>query len=163
MSAVDFQQWATPDLVMKLGGRAFTVQPPSVEAAKQCLAAAVYAEAAIFGGEVPDEVQEIVEELKGDTDDHPGLREAYSEMIEAGVDEHTIARMGTYSIFFWARGKRYADGLAALLWMPRDLGAKAAGGASPKGSRPPRTGRRTGSASRTDKAGSRPTGKSRKR
>lgn len=132
MSAVDFGQWAAPDLEITLGGRTFTVSPPCVADARKVLAAAVRGEVnlGLVKGEIPDEVQQVLLAIK--PDEHPALGRAYGEMVDAGIDAHTIDRVGYYAVFYWARGKRYADDLATILWAPRDLGAEQEADASPK-------------------------------
>jgi hypothetical protein len=54
-------------------------------------------------------------------------------MVANKVPAATIDRVTYYAVFYWARGKEYADTLAKLLWMPRDLTPGIAGGAAPKG------------------------------
>jgi hypothetical protein len=132
MSAVDFGQWAAPDLVLTFGGATFTVSPPCVADAKKVLAAAVRGEVnlGLVKGEIPDEIQEILVSIR--PDEHPALGKAYDEMVAAGVPAVTIDRMGYYAVFYWARGKKYADALGALLWMPRAIGEQAGADASPK-------------------------------
>lgn len=134
MSAVDFEEWAAPDLVLTYGGRTYSVRPPSVEAAKQIIAAAVRGEVrlGLVRGEIPDEVHTILDTI-GDT--HPALGDAYEQMVADGVPKATIDRMAYYAVFFWARGKSYADKLATILWMPRATeNASSGGDASPKDS-----------------------------
>lgn len=162
MSAVDFGQWAAPDLEITLGGRTFMVSPPCVADARKVIAAAVRGEVnlGIVTGSIPDEVQEVLLSIK--PDEHPALGKTYGEMVAAGIDAQTIDRVGYYAVFYWARGKKYADSLAAILWAPRVLGEREGGDASPKAQRPPRSGRRTASASQTKTAGTRRTGSSRK-
>ena len=121
MGAVDFSAWVAPDLEIPLGGRIYTVRPPSVEDAKKVLAAAVRGEVklGLLQGDVPDEVQAVLDTIG--PDDHPALGATYAQMRDDGVDSITIDRIGYYAVFFWARGKQYADALARLLWAPRDL------------------------------------------
>lgn len=140
MSAVDFETWVTPDLEIRLpaadgtpGGRTYKVRPPSVEAAKQILAAAVRGEVrfGLVKGEIPDAVQSVLDTIG---ESHPGLGDVYDQMVADGVPAATIDRVSVYSVFFWARGKEYADTLATILWQPLTLGEKAGEGAGPKGS-----------------------------
>jgi hypothetical protein len=142
MGAVDFSEWVAPDLTLTLGDRTYTVRPPSVEAAKHILAAAVRGEVnlGLVKGEVPAEVQAILDSIQ--PGEHPALGDAYAAMVADGVPERTIDRMAYYAVFYWARGREYADTLAKLLWLPRDVEA-AGSDAAPKGSSPRRTGRRT--------------------
>lgn len=128
MSAVDFETWAVPTLDLTLGGRTYKVQPPSVEAAKQLLASAVRGEVnlGIHKGPVPEEVESILRTIKPGT--HPALGEVYDELIADGVHQATADRMAYYAVFYWARGKQYADAIATLLWAPRDAAASEEGG-----------------------------------
>lgn len=131
MSAIDFGEWVAPDLELKLGGRTYVVRPPTVEAAKMILAAAVRAEInlELVKGEVPAEVQAILDSIGNQ---QPALGDAYAAMVADGVPAPTIDRMAYYAVFYWARGKEYADTLAKLMWLPRGLTPGAAGEASPK-------------------------------
>jgi hypothetical protein len=143
VSAVDFAEWAAPDLVFEnLGGHAFTVRPPTVDDAAKVLALAVRAEVNLgvvpAGTIIPEPVQELLAQI-GPTD-HPALGETYYEMKAKGINAPTIDRAAYYAVFYWARGKSYADALAALLWAPRSSddgsatdAAGGAGGAGPKG------------------------------
>ena len=81
-TASDFASWAVPDLVIPLGGRTFTVQPPSVDDMGKLLACAVRGEVnlGIVEGHIPDEVQEILDTIG--SDEHPALGAAYHEMRE---------------------------------------------------------------------------------
>lgn len=144
MSAVDFEQWVTPNLELTLGGRTYSVRPPTVESAKQILAAAVRAEVnlGLVKGEVPAEVQSVLDAIE--PGEHPALGEAYAVMVADGLPQATIDRVAYYAVFFWARGRQYADTLAKLLWLPRETADEGQGGAAPKGSSRRRTGRRTG-------------------
>lgn len=133
MSAVDFEAWAIQPLKITLRGRSFHVPPPQTAAAGKILAAAVRGEVnlGIVQGPVPDEVQTVLDSIE--PGEHPALGSVYAEMLAAGIDETTVDRAAYYAVFYWARGKQYADSLAALLWAPRDLG-EAGEGAGPKGS-----------------------------
>lgn len=149
MSAIDFGSWVAPDLVLTLGGREYRVQPPSVEGAKLILACAVRGEVelGLVKGEVPAEVQSLLATIK--PGHHPALGNSWREMAADGVPSQTIDRMAYYAVFYWARGREYADMLATILWTPRDVPA---GGdvAAPKARRrsPRKSGRSTASASR---------------
>lgn len=162
MSAVDFEEWAVPDLELTWRGRSFMVAPPSVEDAKKIIAAAVRGEVnlGLVKGPIPDEVQRVLGTIG--PGDHPALGAAYQEMVDAGVPAATIDRLTYYAVFYWARGREYADALAKILWTPREATAGGSGGAGPKGSSGPRTGRRTASGNPTLTAGTRTTGRSRK-
>ena len=151
MSAVDFEAWAVPDLKIELGGRTFTVRPPSVDAAKKLLAAAVRAEVnlGIVEGPVPEEVQRVLDTIG--KEEHPALGAAtYQEMVDAGVHPVTIDRTAYYAVFYWARGKAYADWLAAVMWSP-EIHAEGEATPAPKAQPTSRrkSGRRTGSANRS--------------
>lgn len=142
MSAVDFTEWAAPDLELTFGGRTFVVRPPSVDDAAKLLALAVRGEVnlgiAPQGVTVPEPILEVLASIG--PDEHPALGSTFMEMREAGLSAATIDRAAYYAIFYWARGKRYADALATLLWAPRasDDGSEpgdvaADGGGRPKG------------------------------
>lgn len=128
MSAVDFAEWAAPDLVFTNlgadsegnGGFTFRVRPPSVADSAKVLALAVRGEinmGVITGVEIPEPVQEILNSIG--PGDHPALGRAYYDMRDAGLSAATIDRAAYYAIFYWARGRNYADALAALMWAPR--------------------------------------------
>ncbi|POH63634.1 MULTISPECIES: DUF7426 family protein [Cryobacterium] len=132
MSAIDFGEWVASDLELKLGGHTYTVRPPTVEAAKMILAAAVMGEVhlGLVEGEVPPEVQAILDSIG---DEQPALGEAHAAMVADGLPAVNIDRMAYYAVFYWARGKEYADTLAKMMWLPRDLSPGIAGDAAPKG------------------------------
>lgn len=135
-TATDFAAWAVPDLVLTLGGRTFTVRPPSVDDMGKLLACAVRGEVnlGIVKEKIPDDIQAILDSIG--PDEHPALGATYREMVDAGVHPTTIDRMAYYAVFHWARGKEYADTLAAVLWAPRDVTApdESEAGPAPKGS-----------------------------
>ena len=121
MGAVDFAEWAAPGLELKFGGRAYIVQPPSVRASRQILAAAIRGEVALgwVTGPVPPEVQEVLDSIG---DEHPGLgKDVYDRMVADGVPQASIDRMAYYAVFYWARGREYATALARLLWSVEGL------------------------------------------
>ena len=132
MSAVDFGEWAAVEgLTLTLGGRTYTVPPPTVGAMRQILAAAVRGEVnlRIVQGEIPAEVQEVLDTIG--PHDHPALGPVYDQLVADDVPKLAIDRMAYYAVFYWARGREYADALARILWTPRDLDAEAEE-ASPK-------------------------------
>lgn len=143
MSAVDFAEWAAPNLeFVNLGGHNFTVCPPTVEEVPRVLALAVRGEVNLGivppGTEIPDAILEVLADIG--PEDHPALGTTFYEMKAKGVNAPTIDRAAYYATFYWARGKRYADALAGLLFAPRASGDGAApdapsdgGGARPKG------------------------------
>ena len=121
MSAVDFTEWAAPDLVLTFGGRTFAVRPPSVDDMSKVLALAARGEVnlgiAPKGTVIPAPIQDVIDSI-GPTD-HPALGSAFHEMRDAGLPMATIDRAAYYAVFYWARGKAYADALATLLWTPK--------------------------------------------
>ncbi|WP_020097384.1 DUF7426 family protein [Microbacterium sp. 11MF] len=130
MTAVDFEAWAAPNLEIKLGDRTYAVRPPSVEDAKLILALAVRGEVKLgmVKGKLPSEIDALIKTIPKDA--HPALGDTYERLRQDGHPAATIDRVAYYAIFFWARGKAYADSLAAILWTPREVeGADA----SPKG------------------------------
>lgn len=132
MSAVDFESWVAPELELTLGGRTYMVQPPSVDAAKKIIAAAVRGEISLglVKGEIPAEVQRMLDTIG--TDEHPALGDAYAAMVADQVPATTIDRVAYYAVFYWARGREYADSLAKILWTPRDLADTGGDDADPK-------------------------------
>ena len=133
MPAVDFEEWAAVEgLTLTLGGRTYTVPPPSVRAMRQVLAAAVRGEVnlGLVMGEVPEEVQAVLDTIG--PDEHPALGPVYDELAADAVPEADEDRMAYYAVFYWARGKAYADALARLLWQPSEASAEA-GESGPKG------------------------------
>lgn len=134
MSATDFGQWAIPNLVLTLGEHTYEVRPPSVDAAGKVLAAAAYAEVrlGVSEGPLPDEIQAVLDAYG--PDDFPGLGDVHDQLVADKVDPVTIDRMNYYAVLYWAKGKEYADALAALLWAPRDPIEGEAVGETPKAS-----------------------------
>lgn len=133
MSAVDFGDWAIPDLELTLGGRTYMVSPPSVDDGKVILAAAARGEVnlGIVKGDLPDEVARVLERVK--PGEHPALGAAvHAQMVADGLPQATIDRVTYYAVFYWARGREYADHLASLLWAPRQT-EEAGAEANPKG------------------------------
>ncbi|NLP82587.1 hypothetical protein HF576_01875 [Microbacterium sp. CFH 90308] len=135
MSFTDFEEWVTPSLELTLRGCTYVVRPPSVEAGKKIAAAAVRGEIRLgmIKGvtEVPEEIQRVLDTIGAD--EHPALGETWAQMHEAGLDRVTIDRAAYYAVFYWARGKDYADSLAKILWAKRDVDEPAdAGDADPK-------------------------------
>lgn len=128
MPAVDFAEWAAPGLELAFGGRTYVVQPPSVSAAKQVLAAAVRGEVSLglAKGPLSEELRAVLASI-GDT--HPALGPVFDQLAADGVPQVTIDRMSYYAVFYWARGKEYADTLARLLWDQSEHGGEPA----PKG------------------------------
>jgi hypothetical protein len=53
-------------------------------------------------------------------------------MVAAGVHPQTIDRMAYYCVFYWARGKEYADAIAVLLWAREENDAIEADEPAPK-------------------------------
>lgn len=135
MATVDFETWAVPPLKLTLGERTYLVRPPSVGAAGKLLASALRAEVnlGISAGPLPDEVSNVLATIE--PGEHPALGDVFQQLIDDGVHQSTIDRMAYYAVFYWARGKGYADSIAAILWAPRELsGATKAGeGGAPKG------------------------------
>ena len=97
------------------------MRPPSVAAAGKLLASALRAEVnlGISAGPLPDEVLNVLATIK--PGEHPALGDVFQQLIDDGIDQATIDRMAYYAVFYWARGKGYADSIAAILWAPRDL------------------------------------------
>ena len=138
MGAIDFGEWVAPDLKLELGGHTYMVCPPTVESAKMILAAAVRGEVnlGLVKGEIPDEVQAMLDSIG---DEHPALGDAYAAMVADGVSAATIDRVAYFAVFHWARGREYAETLAKILWLPREVQGTP-GGADPKGSSRRKTG-----------------------
>lgn len=130
--AVDFAQWAAPDLVLTLGERTYNIAPPSVEQAKKIIALAARGEVnlKIVRGKIPESVREVLDSI-GPLE-RPALGDAAAQMIADGVPVETIDRMHYYAIFYWARGKEYADALAVVLFAPRAEAPEGGGAPAPK-------------------------------
>lgn len=119
MSAVDFEQWAAPDLILPFRGRTYTVRPPSVGMMPKVLAAAVRGEVnlGIVKGPIPDAVQRILDSIE--PGEHPSLGDVYDQLVADGIDPVTIDRIAYFAVFYWARGQAYAESIAEQLWAPR--------------------------------------------
>lgn len=138
-TASDFADWAIPPLTLPPlptrdgEPRVFVVQPPSVADATKLLACAVRGEVnlGIVNGPIPAGVQEVLDTIS--TDEHPALGSTYQEMVDAGVHPETIGRAAYYSVFYWTRGRDYADGLALLLWGREQPETQEAESPAPKG------------------------------
>lgn len=146
MAVVDFEDWVRPDLELTLKGKTYTVPAPDVERAQQLLAAAVIGELrlGIVKGDVPKEVATVM--ARTAVGEHFALTEpVYREMVADGVNQVTIDRMSYYTVFYWARGKEYADELASLMWAP-EIAAQVAAENAPEDDKPapkaPRSSRR---------------------
>jgi hypothetical protein len=145
VSAVDFAEWAAPDLVFKnlganaegVGGHTITVRPPTVDDMSKVLALAVRGEVNLGivpkETEIPQPILDVLATVK--PEDHPALGDAFDEMKAKGINAATIARAAYYAIFHWARGEEYARNLAVLLWAQADAeqGVKSAAAPAPKG------------------------------
>lgn len=135
MTAADFSSWAVPDLVLTLGEREYTIAPPSVGDMRKLLACAVRGEVnlgILRDAEIPPDVQAVLDTIS--PDEHPALGDAtYRQMVTDGVDAETIDRMAYYTVFYWARGKDYADRLALLLWGREEPENAEAEAPAPKG------------------------------
>lgn len=131
-TATDFTSWAVPNLELTLGERTFVVRPPSVDDMGKLLACAVRGEVGlgIVNGPIPPEVQGVLDSIK---DEHPALGATYHEMVAAEVPATTVDRMAYYAVFYWARGKDYADRIATLLWGRETLDLEGTGEPAPKG------------------------------
>lgn len=117
---VDFSAWAVPPLTLSLGERTYSVRPPSVGDMGKLLACAVRAEVnlGLVKGPVPADIQAVLDTIE--PADHPALgAEVYEQMVADGLHPPVIDRMAYYAVLYWARGKSYADTIAALLWTPR--------------------------------------------
>lgn len=156
MPSVDFAEWVEPNLLVTLGGRDYSIPPPSVADARIIVAFAVLAEHRL--GLVKAEPDSALLELaNAQTDPLPVItlgQAVYDQMITDGVSETTISRVGYYGMHYWARGKVQADWLASAMWAPGDADDQA----SPR--KRSKNGRSTGSANRT-KTASTPTTASR--
>ncbi|KRD51964.1 hypothetical protein [Microbacterium sp. Root280D1] len=134
MTASDFSSWAVLPLVLTLGERTYTVAPPNVGDMGKLIACAVLGEVklGLADGPVPEQVQAVLDTIA--PDEHPALGEAvYAQMVADNVHPTTIDRMAYYSVFYWAKGKDYADGLALLLWGREQAELAEAENPAPKG------------------------------
>lgn len=146
MTAVDFDDWAAPDLVLTFKGREYRVPPPCTIDAKKLLAAAALGEIRLgmVSGEASEEVQRILTGIR--PTDHFALTDAvYEQMVADKVPMTTIDRMSFYAVFYWARGKQYADMVAGFMWSA-ELALEAAAKATADIPKAPRSSRpKTGS------------------
>ena len=137
MSAVDFEAWAVGPLKLSMQGKTYVVPVPDTERAKYILAAAARGEVnlGLKAGPLPPEVEAVLASMPDD--EHPGLgREVWQQMVADAILPEVRDRMAYYAVFYWARGKLFADWVATILWSPGAEEARAAaagGGASPKG------------------------------
>lgn len=165
MPTVDFTDWVQPDLVIPLGGRDYTVRPPSVAIGRQLMACAARIEIrlGLAPGPVPPELDELLAGLDATPLADLALgRDVHEQLVTDGHSQVTIDRVAYYATLFWARGRARADAIATALWAtPTETpeGAEAAGKAARRSRS--RSGPRTGSGSRTPTAptpttGSRP-------
>lgn len=122
---MDFAGWAVPDLVITLGGKDYTVRPPSVEGAKAILALAVQSEIRLrlVQGDMPADLQATIDDLVA-AETPRGVvslgQDIYDELVADGHPPVTIERVGLYAVYFWARGRERADAIAHALWTPDD-------------------------------------------
>jgi len=158
VSAFDFTEFAEPNLQLPLHGHVYSCPPPSVADAAVILALHVRArvQLGLDDGPVDPEVLALIEAKAGDI---PLAvltlgQDVYDALVAAGESPTTINRMGYYAMLFWARGEQYAIELSRLLWTT----AGQVGEVAPKAPRPSKSGRSTGSGSRTRTASTRTTG-----
>jgi hypothetical protein len=154
----DFSAWVVPDLVLTLGGRTYTVQPPSVSRARQVLALSIASDAQLARRDLPESVQTVVDAITDPLAVVTLGQDVYDQLVADGVPAEVVKRMGFYGLHFWTSGKDKADRLAQALWAADDGEWD---GADPKAPAAPRSrsrsGRSTASGSRTRKASTRTT------
>lgn len=145
VSAVDFTEWAAPDLTFTfpesafekghgIGGRTFIVRPPTVDGMTKVLALAIRGEVEfrlVEATEVPAHVQSIIDSIA--PDEHPALGPTFYEMRDAHLNDPTLNRAAYYTIFYWARGKAYAEDFANRVFRQLDEAATAGADAPRKG------------------------------
>ncbi len=117
MSAVDFDEWGAPDLTLTWKGHEYKVPAPCTIDARKLLAAAALGE--VRNGAVvtqpTDDVLAVMQAIS--PDDHFALSQpVYDQMVADKVPQTTIDRMAYYAVFYWARGREYADIMAAFMW-----------------------------------------------
>ena len=114
---VDFDEWSSaPGFTVSLRGSTYEVSPRSVDDWGLCLASAALAEhnLGLVAGDPPEGIRERLATIK--PGDHPALGEVYGRMIDDGLPQPLVDRVAYYAVFLVARGRAYADALAALLW-----------------------------------------------
>lgn len=135
MSSVDFTGWAEPPLELTLGGRVFTMPPPSVALGGTLAALTAHTEVQLgwASGPLDANFRTLVDKLGEKPLGEVVFAECtmLADMVEAGASQRTIDRMAFYAMLFWARGKERADAIAQAIWAKR---AAESGDASPKGS-----------------------------
>jgi hypothetical protein len=146
MSAVDFEDFCIDGLDLTLGGKTFTVEPPSTKAMGLLYALAAQTEVALKlkQGPLPAEVEAVIATIG--PDEHPALGAAYERMVDAGLNPTNISRAAVYSIFYWTHGKDYATAIATFYFAKNAEkgGEDAAPKARPRS--PRKSGRATASA-----------------
>lgn len=148
MPVKDLSAFITPDLVLKVGDKNYTIQPPSKDDGKIMTAlnvAGLASFTAMSGActacgrsgdvEMDPTMRALVEANAGRDLGELSMGAAYDQMIADGVDGPTIEKLELYCFYYWVLGETAADqifeqqGQAAL----------------PKGQRPSKSGRSTGS------------------
>ena len=156
---VDFGAWASPTLDLALGGRTYTVRPPSVGRARQILACVVRSEISLglVDGPMPAELQTVLDEIRETPLGVVSLgQDVYDQMVADEIPAQDVDRVSWYAVQFWGRGKKQADALADLMWAtPPDPDGDAGAPKAPRARS--RSGRSTASANRTRTASTRTT------
>ncbi len=159
MTTVDFTSWASPNLDLVLGGRTYSVRPPSVAAARLMVALTVQEEIryGLVKGTMPDDLAALIAERSAESFESLTLTpDVYDRMVADGLPERDIARMAYYALHYWTRGKTRADWFAERIFVvPAD---REAAEPAPKARRRSRSGQPSASANRTRTASTPTTG-----
>jgi len=142
----DFTSWASPDLVLPLGGHTYTVRPPSVRGARRILACAIRIEhsVGVVTGPIPDELATLLEEIGGTLLEVVAFgQDVYDRMLDDELPAIEMQRAAIWTVIYWARGRTIADAYGTALWGEQSEAA-GAGEPDPKGPPRRRSGRRTG-------------------
>lgn len=161
----DLTAFLDPDLTIKLGGRTYTVKPPSLIAGLQLAAINAAGVAAYLATqdscpscgrsgtvEMTPENEAILEAVG----DKPlgvislGV-DVYDQMVLDEIPEKHIDKAALYALYYWVLGEAVAD---QVIKATAEQNAGGGAAAAPKAGR---TGRSTGSANRTNSASSKTT------
>ena len=150
MTVKDLTAYLTPDLELRHRGVTYRVSPPTVETGLKLaalMAAGVAAQALQVGATTAEVEAALTDEqqaLLASIQDMPlgrlTLGPAYQQMIDDGIPGPHIDLYAMYAYHFWVLGEAAADAIVEQTH---------GGGVTPKDQKPSRSGRRTGSASRT--------------
>jgi hypothetical protein len=141
----DLTAWLTPDLTLNLGGRTYTVRPPTVEMGLNLTAlnvAGVAGYLAVQGAcptcgrteplEITDDINTRYEALK---DTPLGVlslgQDVYEQMVTDALPEKHIDTAALYAMYYWTMGEKTADKILESMNAAQSSGV----GGTPKASK----------------------------